>query len=328
MEKVNPYKEYPGNQEKTKLLTKCLYLIEHLIKEKVEDLYDAFDERVDLFEDIRKVFSTDRKIVEITTHILKMYNATAEKDGYNQIKNEKQQPEQQSKVAQNANLIEIDDVNDTPNLFGQNEGGSTTNHGNQTNINLLEDIFGMVNENQGNPVNQNITDMGKSQVEPEKKVITSQETKPPKKGFDFIKSKQTTQNPTIQDQPKKSGFSFIKNKETKVQGINTSIPSNDLNSIFSSNINQPSSGQNINFTGNNNPLESVFSQQPQVPTVDLTKIQPLYQENPKASNEKSTNNIFTHQFNYEHVYQNTNGLNDKKTNDPFSFVQDMIKAKK
>lgn len=325
MEKVNPYKEYPGNSEKTKLLTKSLYLIEHLVEEKVEDLYDAFDERVDLFEDIRKVFSTNRKIVEITTHILKMYNATAQNDGYNQIRNENQQQEQ-GEFTQNANLIEIDDVNENPNLLVQDEGKSIT-QSNQTNINLLEDIFGMGSGNQGNPVNQNMTEMGKLQVEPNKEVnypINAQETKLPKKGFDFIKSKQTNQNPPTQDQPKKQGFSFIKNKETKTKAIS----SNELNSIFSSNINQPPSEQTMNFIGNQNPLELVFSQQPQIPTVDLTKIQTICQETPKTSNEKSVNNTFTPQFNYEHVYQNTNGLKDKNSNDPFSFVQDMIKAKK
>ena len=61
MEKVEPFKEYPGNTEKTKLLTKCLYLIEHLVEHKVEELYDAFDERLELFEEIRSVFSNNTK---------------------------------------------------------------------------------------------------------------------------------------------------------------------------------------------------------------------------------------------------------------------------
>ena len=248
MEKVEPFKEYPGNTEKTKLLTKCLYLIEHLVEHKVEELYDAFDERLELFEEIRSVFSNNRKIMEITAHILKMYNAEVSNEGYSQI----QKKPQTSIIAKNVNLLDIDDGN-TNNDVLPNEQGNTTQQ--TTNIDLLSDIFGGGQKQNQPPITNN----------------------KPQSNFSFIKPKQP---PQVSEAPStKKGFSFIKSKEPQA---NTS---NDLNSIFTQTSEKPKKEKN------------------DIP--DLTK--------PK--------------FNYDLVYENT-GLKEKKENDPFGFVGDMLKAKK
>ena len=324
MEKVEPYKEYKGNAEQTKLLTKCLYLIEYLVEKRVEDLYDAFDERADLFEEIRKEFISNRKINEITAHILKMYNIEATTEGYSQMKNEAENKQQQqpSQVSQNVNLLDIDEGNNNnPDLLLQSEGEQ-----NKTGIDLLSDIFGGTS-NPSTTMNQqvNLLDDNTNMVKQEEK-----------KGFGFIKPKPQAQmisQPQQEVAPKKKGFSFIKNKDTNTNinvNVNINIPnqqSNDLNSIF----NPPTAPQNniINLVENSNPMENIFTNQQtqQFPTIDLTKIQNAYKDTYKAPEQKP---ISTPQpnFNYNLVYQNTNALKDKKANDPFGFVDDILKSKK
>lgn len=259
MEKVEPFKEYPGNTEKTKLLTKCLYLIEHLVEHKVEELYDAFDERLELFEEIRSVFSNNRKIMEITAHILKMYNAEVSNEGYSQI----QKKPQTSTIAQNVNLLDIDDGNTNNDLLPNEQGNTiqqTTNNG----MDLLSDIF-------GGGQKQNTT----------QPPITNNK---PQNNFSFIKSKQPPQ-PVSEAPSTKKGFSFIKSKDSTNTNVPQANTSNDLNSIFTQSSEKPK------------------EEKTDIP--DLTK--------PK--------------FNYDLVYENT-GLKEKKENDPFSFVGDMLKAKK
>lgn len=259
MEKVEPFKEYPGNTEKTKLLTKCLYLIEHLVEHKVEELYDAFDERLELFEEIRSVFSNNRKIMEITAHILKMYNAEVSNEGYSQI----QKKPQTSTTAQNVNLLDIDDGNTNNDLLPNEQGNTiqqTTNNG----MDLLSDIF-------GGGQKQNTT----------QPPFTNNK---PQNNFSFIKSKQPPQQ-VSEAPPTKKGFSFIKSKDSTNTNVPQANTSNDLNSIFTQSSEKPK------------------EEKTDIP--DLTK--------PK--------------FNYDLVYENT-GLKEKKENDPFSFVGDMLKAKK
>ena len=211
-------------------------------------MYDAFDERLELFEEIRSVFSNNRKIMEITAHILKMYNAEVSNEGYSQI----QKKPQTSIIAKNVNLLDIDDGN-TNNDVLPNEQGNTTQQ--TTNIDLLSDIFGGGQKQNQPPITNN----------------------KPQSNFSFIKPKQP---PQVSEAPStKKGFSFIKSKEPQA---NTS---NDLNSIFTQTSEKPK------------------EEKTDIP--DLTK--------PK--------------FNYDLVYENT-GLKEKKENDPFGFVGDMLKAKK
>lgn len=317
MDKVEPYKEYPGNAEKTKLLTKCLYLIEYLVENRVDDLYDAFDERADMFEEIRKVFISNRKINEITAHILKMYNIEATTEGYSQMNNEDEKQQQQSQVAQNANLLDIDEGNNNnPDLLLQNEGDTKTGTG----IDLLSDIFSgssTSNMNQQSSTNVNLLD-------------NINNTQQEKKSFGFIKQKSQPQ--VQQEAPKKKGFSFIKNKDTNTNiNVNVNIniptqPNNDLNSIFT----QQTAPQNniVNLVDNTNPMENIFNNQPQqFPTIDLTKIENAYKDTYKAPEQKPITNPQPN-FNYNLVYQNTNALKDKKANDPFGFVDDILKSKK
>ena len=327
MEKVEPYKEYKGNAEKTKLLTKCLYLIEYLVENRVEDLYDAFDERADLFEEIRKEFISNRKINEITAHILKMYNIEATTEGYSQMNNETEnKQQQQSQVAQNVNLLDIDDGNNTnPDLLLQSEGEQNKTG---TGIDLLSDIFG----GSTNP-SANLNQQGGVNLLEDNTNMVKQEEK---KGFGFIKPKpqpQMISQPQQDVAPKKKGFSFIKNKDTNTNiNVNVNInipnqPSNDLNSIF----NPPTATQNniVNLVDNSNPMENIFTNQQaqQFPTIDLTKIENAYKDTYKAPEQKQISNSQPN-FNYNLVYQNTNALKDKKANDPFGFVDDILKSKK
>lgn len=270
MEKVGPFKEYLGNTEKIKLLTKCLYLIEHLVEHKVEELYDAFDERIELFEEIRSVFSNNRKIMEITAHILKMYNAPVSNEGYNQMQSTKQQT---STIAQNVNLLDIDDGNTNTNntnsdliLQTNDNSQQKTNNG----VDLLLDIFG--GEQKANTNQIPITNNNK-----------------PQNNFSFIKPKQENE-PSTNNNNTKKGFSFIKSKNNTNINVNTP-QSNDLNAIFTQSDNKPQ------------------QEKSEMPTIDLTKTD----TKPK--------------FNYDLVYENM-GLKEKKEDDPFGFVGDMLKAKK
>ena len=327
MEKVEPYKEYKGNAEKTKLLIKCLYLIEYLVENRVEDLYDAFDERADLFEEIRNEFISNRKINEITAHILKMYNIEATTEGYSQMNNETENKQkQQSQIAQNVNLLDIDDGSNTnPDLLLQSEGEQNKTG---TGIDLLSDIFGGSSNPSANMNQQG----GVNLLEDNTNMVKQEE----KKGFGFIKPKpqpQMISQPQQDVAPKKKGFSFIKNKDTNTNiNVNVNInipnqPSNDLNSIF----NPPTATQNniVNLVDNSNPMENIFTNQQaqQFPTIDLTKIENAYKDTYKAPEQKQISNPQPN-FNYNLVYQNTNALKDKKANDPFGFVDDILKSKK
>ena len=158
--------------------------------------------------------------------------------------------------------------------------------------------------------------------------------------FGFIKSQQGNQNLFINNQnpqntqnTQKKGFSFIKNQQN-TSNIQSQQANNDLNNIFQ-NIpqNQTTNQTNTNKTGfkfikkQDNALENVFNTQNintntnnnTFENIDLTKQNqtPIQQQPPQPI------------FNYQQVYENTEILNTKKKmNDPFNFVDDLLKPKK
>ena len=316
MEKVNPYKSYVGNPENIKMLTKCLYLIEFVVDNRVEDLYAAFDERQELFEDIKGTFSSNRKIVDLCAHIIKIFNPSSNVEGYNNMANSQPQPQQpqhnmdlldigdDTQPNSNANNAQGGGVDLLQDIFG---GGNSTNNSqnNQNNNNL---IFGNQQSNftqQNNPNTGTGFDLFSQPNQPQ--MTQNQQPQEEKKGFSFVK-KHPSQNPQSQiindlqqslgNQPaqKKGGFNFIKSKEAPHQNNNEI-----LNDIFSAQQNQP---------------QAQAQPQESMPTVDFTKM-PKEQIKPPQP-----------QFNYDLVYQNTESLKTKNANDPFNFVDDMIKAKK
>ena len=72
MDKITPFRQYAAYPDQMKVLIKCLYLIEAICENKVVDLFDAFEEQLQLFDEIRKTYPNNRKIQEITNHIIKL----------------------------------------------------------------------------------------------------------------------------------------------------------------------------------------------------------------------------------------------------------------
>jgi hypothetical protein len=159
------------------------------------------------------------------------------------------------------------------------------------------------------------------------------------KKFNFIKGTNASQTNQMQQQemPKKKGFNFIKTKSAS-----NSIPTqqqNDINNIFTQPqqtidlLDQGMPSQNettsslSSIFNNNNTIPQETTQQTSIPTVDLTKISPVYSSNPQQPQTSFPQQQSN--FNYDLVYQNTEILKPKtKTNDPFNFVDEMIKPKK
>ena len=339
--RITPYKEYVNNSDKNKMLAKCLYVVEYLIEDKVDELYQAFEERQEMFEDIYKVYYNNKKIGEVVKHILKMFgnenvsnfNNNAYYANIDNRNNEyNNQLNQQQSQQSNVNLLDIgDDDNANTNV------NSKPSEGNNNTIDLLNGIFG------GNTNNNNVTtNIGLNNViegnNSNNNIGSSQG-----KGFSFIKSKSsnvkmnTNNNMNIQQQnepPKKKGFDFIKAKSSSNQ---QQVHNNDFNSLFSNNA-QPQQQNPIDMFNQNNqntPLSSIFNtpnnntpinnevtQSNAMPTIDLTKITTTY-------NNNTTSNPQQPSFNYDLVYQNTEVLKPKTNqNDPFNFVDEMIKPKK
>ena len=143
---------------------------------------------------------------------------------------------------------------------------------------------------------------------------------------------------TIITQQSKKGFSFIKQAHTN-NNINTNntntnktqTMNNDLNDIFSNipsnnnsqlnNNNTPNFNfiNNTNSNINTNQLENIFNIQSNNNNINLmdnqtNTIPTLIPEQPK--------------FNIEQVYENTTQLKSgNKNNDPFNFVDDLLKNK-
>lgn len=310
MKRITPYKEYLNISEKSKMLIKCLYVIEYLVEDKVEDLYQAFEERQEMFEDIAKIYVNCRKIVDVVNHILKMLrNENEANDNYYTKVDDKPTEEiKQQPMQSNVDLLELGDDNGKGNDLFINDNNNTSN---TNTVNLLDGIFG-----------SNNTDNNMQE-----------------KKFNFIKGKNYSQSNQMQQQemPKKKGFNFIKTKSTS-----NSIPSqqqNDINNIFTQPqqtidlLNQGMPSQNettsslSSIFNNNNTIPQETTQQTSIPTVDLTKISPVYSSNPQQPQTSFPQQQSN--FNYDLVYQNTEILKPKtKTNDPFNFVDEMIKPKK
>lgn len=310
MKRITPYKEYLNVSEKSKMLIKCLYVIEYLVEDKVEDLYQAFEERQEMFEDIAKIYVNCRKIVDVVNHILKMLrNENEANDNYYTKVDDKPTEEiKQQPMQSNVDLLELGDDNGKGNDLFINDNNNTSN---TNTVNLLDGIFG-----------SNNTDNNMQE-----------------KKFNFIKGKNYSQSNQMQQQemPKKKGFNFIKTKSTS-----NSIPSqqqNDINNIFTQPqqtidlLNQGMPSQNettsslSSIFNNNNTIPQETTQQTSIPTVDLTKISPVYSSNPQQPQTSFPQQQSN--FNYDLVYQNTEILKPKtKTNDPFNFVDEMIKPKK
>ena len=330
MERIVNYKVYVGGEASIKMFLKCLYLVEFIIDNQVNELYDGFSNQNELFENIKITYSNNKKVTEVINHILKMlYNQQNENSNQGNIQKG------------NANLLDIED------------GSNNNVNNNQGNTNLLEDIFSggsSNNTNNNNIVNNfnlpyqnnnvpfNIPTNNTNQM-PIMSNQTQQQTQQSNQ-FGFIKSQQGNQNLFINNQnpqntqnTQKKGFSFIKNQQN-TSNIPSQQANNDLNNIFQ-NIpqNQTTNQTNTNKTGfkfikkQDNALENVFNTQNintntnnnTFENIDLTKQNqtPIQQQPPQPI------------FNYQQVYENTEILNTKKKmNDPFNFVDDLLKPKK
>ena len=330
MERIVNYKVYVGGEASIKMFLKCLYLIEFIIDNQVNELYDGFSNQNELFENIKITYSNNKKVTDVINHILKMlYNQQNENSNQGNIQKG------------NANLLDIED------------GSNNNVNNNQGNTNLLEDIFSggsSNNTNNNNIVNNfnlpyqnsnvpfNIPTNNTNQM-PIMSNQTQQQTQQSNQ-FGFIKSQQGNQNLFINNQnpqntqnTQKKGFSFIKNQQN-TSNIPSQQANNDLNNIFQ-NIpqNQTTNQTNTNKTGfkfikkQDNALENVFNTQNintntnnnTFENIDLTKQNqtPIQQQPPQPI------------FNYQQVYENTEILNTKKKmNDPFNFVDDLLKPKK
>ena len=81
-----------------KQVLKCLYLVEFIIDNQVNELYVGFCNQNELFENIKMTYSNNKKFIDVINHILKMlYNQ--------QNENNNQGTVQKS----NTNLLDIDD---------------------------------------------------------------------------------------------------------------------------------------------------------------------------------------------------------------------------
>ena len=330
MERIVKVKVYVGGEASIKMFLKCLYLVEFIIDNQVNELYDGFSNQNELFENIKITYSNNKKVTDVINHILKMlYNQQNENSNQGNIQKG------------NANLLDIED------------GSNNNVNNNQGNTNLLEDIFSggsSNNTNNNNIVNNfnlpyqnnnvpfNIPTNNTNQM-PIMSNQTQQQTQQSNQ-FGFIKSQQGNQNLFINNQnpqntqnTQKKGFSFIKNQQN-TSNIPSQQANNDLNNIFQ-NIpqNQTTNQTNTNKTGfkfikkQDNALENVFNTQNintntnnnTFENIDLTKQNqtPIQQQPPQPI------------FNYQQVYENTEILNTKKKmNDPFNFVDDLLKPKK
>jgi hypothetical protein len=145
--------------------------------------------------------------------------------------------------------------------------------------------------------------------------------------FGKAKNVQNTQN------TQKKGFSFIKNQQN-TSNVPSQQATNDLNNIFQNPQNQNQTTNTTNKTGfkfikkQENVLENVFNTQNTninnnntFDNIDLTK----QNQQPIEQQQQPPQPI----FNYQQVYENTEILNTKKKmNDPFNFVDDLLKPKK
>lgn len=330
MERIVKYEVYVGGEASIKMFLKCLYLVEFIIDNQVNELYDGFSNQNELFENIKITYSNNKKVTDVINHILKMlYNQQNENSNQGNIQKG------------NANLLDIED------------GSNNNVNNNQGNTNLLEDIFSggsSNNTNNNNIVNNfnlpyqnnnvpfNIPTNNTNQM-PIMSNQTQQQTQQSNQ-FGFIKSQQGNQNLFINNQnpqntqnTQKKGFSFIKNQQN-TSNIPSQQANNDLNNIFQ-NIpqNQTTNQTNTNKTGfkfikkQDNALENVFNTQNintntnnnTFENIDLTK------QNQTSIQQQPPQPI----FNYQQVYENTEILNTKKKmNDPFNFVDDLLKPKK
>ena len=330
MERIVKYEVYVGGEASIKMFLKCLYLVEFIIDNQVNELYDGFSNQNELFENIKITYSNNKKVTDVINHILKMlYNQQNENSNQGNIQKG------------NANLLDIED------------GSNNNVNNNQGNTNLLEDIFSggsSNNTNNNNIVNNfnlpyqnnnvpfNIPTNNTNQIP----IMSNQQQQQTQQSdqFGFIKSQQGNQNLFINNQnpqntqnTQKKGFSFIKNQQN-TSNIPSQQANNDLNNIFQ-NIpqNQTTNQTNTNKTGfkfikkQDNALENVFNTQNintntnnnTFENIDLTKQNqtPIQQQPPQPI------------FNYQQVYENTEILNTKKKmNDPFNFVDDLLKPKK
>ena len=334
MERIVKFKVYVGGEASIKMFLKCLYLVEFIIDNQVNELYDGFCNQNELFENIKMTYSNNKKFIDVINHILKMlYNQ--------QNENNNQGTVQKS----NTNLLDIDD-------------GSNNNQ--QGNTNLLEDIFSggsnnNINSNignndknlfnlpyQNNNVPFNIPTNNTNQI-PIMSNQQQQQTQQSNSQFGFIKSQQGNQNQFNNNQnvqnvqntqnTQKKGFSFIKNQQN-TSNVPSQQATNDLNNIFQNPQNQNQTTNTTNKTGfkfikkQENVLENVFNTQNTninnnntFDNIDLTK----QNQQPIEQQQQPPQPI----FNYQQVYENTEILNTKKKmNDPFNFVDDLLKPKK
>ena len=357
-QKIAQLNSFVGNNEKTNCLIKCLYLISYLVDSKIPDLYDLFLKNKDMFTNIKSNFRQNKKICELIEQILHLLGDEGSQDNPSDDYQKFQSGEQikiTEEPPQNKNLLDLDNGEQNNNLnssgninlledifMGDNNMNKNDNiqpniqlpinqvNNNQNNQNnLLDGIFGnntnyqkQNNDNifpldifppqTQNPSNNNLsvkTNPNNQNIE--KEIFTNKNVE--KKGFNFIKSKDKEKNLILieSSQPQKKGFSFIKPNNNKNQA-NEQIPKEnnnnflELNDIFS-NV------QNNNVSSNNNSdikFDNVFNLQPN--NNDKKEIPVLIPQQPS--------------FNYEQVYENTEHLrHEKKVNDPFNFVNDMLK---
>ena len=333
MERIVKFKVYVGGEASIKMFLKCLYLVEFIIDNQVNELYDGFSNQNELFENIKITYSNNKKVTDVINHILKMlYNQQNENSNQGNIQKG------------NANLLDIED------------GSNNNVNNNQGNTNLLEDIFSggsSNNTNNNNIVNNfnlpyqnnnvpfNIPTNNTNQM-PIMSNQTQQQTQQSNQ-FGFIKSQQGNQNQFNNNQnvqnvqntqnTQKKGFSFIKNQQN-TSNVPSQQATNDLNNIFQNPQNQNQTTNTTNKTGfkfikkQENVLENVFNTQNTninnnntFDNIDLTK----QNQQPIEQQQQPPQPI----FNYQQVYENTEILNTKKKmNDPFNFVDDLLKPKK
>lgn len=210
------YQAYITNQESVKTLTKCLYLVDYLIQNKLEDIYEAFEERRELFTNIKASYPTNKKINDICNNIINAYEGSEPKSGYQQQKDIIQNDTNNN--TNNVLLLDIDfpEQNNNTDLLNPVDQPNTNSNSN----NLLEDIFD-INPNYNTNANQNTNQQ--NHVEP----IDSKKNQG--KGFAFIKQKPQV----VEEQNPKPKPSFIKSTQK------SSIQS-DLDNLF----NIPSSTKN------------------------------------------------------------------------------------
>ncbi|MCQ2816482.1 MAG: hypothetical protein MJ252_04360 [archaeon] len=350
MEKLNAYKNYVASPEDIKMLTKCLYLVEAICENKVIDLYDAFEEQLELLDNIRSTYSNNRKIVDLVGHIFKIYNPGVNEEGYSNINRRKISGEGENAEVtgntggNNPTLIDMGEEenneggnqdqntgNTLDDIFGGNnsKGGNTnpssggnlldfgmgneTSNNNSSNINSL---FGNFNQGNPQPLNNN----------PQNNNIGGGLQ------LDFIQQSQpqmqSQSQPQSQPTENKKSFGFIKAKSKPIEMSRPNMPNISSNEPqtqpekkgFKFIKSKPTEQPQFNNPGND--LNSVFASpvsadniqinpQNMAPTVDLTKVK------------------FEPKFDYDMVNQNiSGGTKEQKEKDPFNFVDDMLKVKK